>query len=335
MTAAAAATAAASLAALLALLLAAPAAAARAFVRPYYGGGPLTLNTTTLQYDVDGSVPIATDFDFVVIDADSWGVPWDAFIYEQPLPRSWETKLNQTIDAWRAYDRALLLLLPMGDGDSKRSCPSQNATDGPTGLPVLNAVGGCKACFNYNTTTNPVAAFFVQAYANYVLAMAAAFTLNAPSPNAPLVGIAFAIDANRVLEAGCGADWLRAYTAFSNQVYATVKLQLPALPVFPAFQLESLYGLRDGQACNGLAGAAMAASKPAPALLACFDANYEALAGLQRDVFAFTASPTAYTGNNFAPWYITAATSRLEGAVDTANKWITGTGIVGDDIVVK
>ena len=130
-----------SLLALLAAALAAPAAAQ--FVRPYYGGGPLTLNTTTLQYDVDASVEIAADFDFATIDADSWGVPWDAFIYEQPLPRSWETKLNQTVDAWRGWDRALLLLLPMGDADSKRSCPSQNATDGPTGLPVLNAVGGC------------------------------------------------------------------------------------------------------------------------------------------------------------------------------------------------
>jgi len=137
-------------------------AAARAFVRPYYGGGPLTLNTTTLQYDVDGSVPIDTDFDFATIDADSWGVPWDSFLYEQPLPRSWEAKLNATIDAWRSWDRTLLLLLPMGDGDSKRTCPAQNATDGPTGLPVLSAVGGCSRCFDYNTTTNPVASFFVQ-----------------------------------------------------------------------------------------------------------------------------------------------------------------------------
>jgi len=175
----------------------------------------------------------------------------------------------------------------------------------------------------------------VQGYVNYVLAMAAAFTLNAPSRNAPLVGLAFSIDANRVLEAGCGPDWLRAYTDFSNQVFATVKLNLPTLPVFPSFQLESLYGLRDGQACNSLAGAGMAASKPAPALLACFDANYEALAGLQRDVFAFTASPTAYTGNNFASWYISAAIARLEGPVDTVNKWLVGTGVVGDDIVVK
>jgi hypothetical protein len=66
-----------------------------------------------------------------------------------------------------------------------------------------------------------------------------------------------------------------------------------------AFQLESFYGLRDGQACSALNGAAMAASKPAPALLSCFDANYEALAGMQRDVFAFTASPSALSGGNW------------------------------------
>jgi hypothetical protein len=275
-------------------------AAARAqFVRPYYGGGPLLLNTTTLQYDVDASVQIAADFDLATIDADSWGVPWDAFIYEQPLPRSWELKLNATVEAWRGWDRALLLLLPMGDNDSRRSCPSQNATDSPTGLPVLSPVGGCTRCFNYNTTTSPVAAFFRQGYVNYVLAMAAAFTLNAPSKNAPLVGVAFALDANRVLEAGCGDEWLRAYVDFSNQVYASVKQFLPQLPVFPAFQLESFYGLRAGQACSAYSGAGMAASKPAPALLACFDANYEALAGMQRDVFAFTASPSALSGGNW------------------------------------
>ena len=322
---------------LLPLLLAALAAgrAAAQFVRPYYGGGPLTLNTTTLQYDVDASVEIAADFDLATIDADSWGVPWDSFIYEQPLPRSWETKLNQTVDAWRTWNRALLLLLPMGDADSKRSCPAQNATDGPTGLPVLNAVGNCKQCFDYNETTNPVAAFFRQGYVNYVLAMAAAFTLNAPSKNAPLVGLGFALDANRVLEAGCGDAWLRAYADFSNQIYATVKQYLPELAIFPAFQLESLYGLREGQACNALAGAGMAAGKPAPALLACFDANYEAVAALRRDVFAFTASPTAYSGGQWAPWYLTAALDRLEGPVDTVNRWVVGTGILGDELVVN
>ena len=287
-----------SLLLLLPLLLAPPAARAQ-FVRPYYGGGPLLLNTTTLQYDVDASVQIAADFDLATIDADSWGVPWDAFIYEQPLPRSWELKLNATVEAWRGWDRALLLLLPMGDNDSRRSCPSQNATDSPTGLPVLSPVGGCARCFDYNTTTSPVAAFFRQGYVNYVLAMAAAFSLNAPSKNAPLVGVAFALDANRVLEAGCGEEWLRAYVDFSNQVYASVKQFLPELPVFPAFQLESFYGLRAGQACSAYSGADMAASKPAPALLACFDANYEALAGMQRDVFAFTASPSALSGGNW------------------------------------
>ena len=288
---------------LLALALAlAPAPAARAqFVRPYYGGGPLLLNTTTLQYDVDATVQIAADFDLAVIDADSWGVPWDSFIYEQPLPVSWEAKLNATVAAWRGWDRAILLLLPMGDGggDARRSCPAQNATDGPTGLPVLSPVGACSRCFDYNTTTSPVAAFFRQGYVNYVLAMAAAFTLNAPSKNAPLVGVAFALDANRVLEAGCGEAWLHGYVDFSNQVYASVKQYLPDLPVFPAFQLESFYGLRAGQACSALSGAGMAASKPAPALLACFDANYEALAGLRRDVFAFTASPSALSGGNW------------------------------------
>ena len=215
-------------------------AAAQAYVRPYYAGGPVVLNTTTLQYDLDAAYPIAPDFDLVAIDADSWGIPWDSFLYEAPLPYSWELKLNETIAAWAAWDRPLLLSLPMGDADSLRSCPALNASDAPGGFPSLNPVGGCKRCFDYNTTTNPVAAFFVQGFSNYALAMVAAFKANAPSANAPIVGLNFAIDSNLVFEAGCGAAWERAYVDFANQVYDLLN----------NFFTECVDGVRDNTACR-------------------------------------------------------------------------------------
>jgi len=321
----------------LAVVALAPAARAQGWVRPYYAGGPLALNLTTLQYDLDADVPIDADFDLLVVNADSWGVPWDSMIREEPLPVTFEQKLNASIDAWRRWGRAALLLLPMGDDASKRSCPASNATDGANGLPSLQPVGGCTRCFDYNETTNPVAAFFRQGYVNYVLAMAAAFTYNEPGKDAPLVGVGFAVDANRVLEAGCGAAWLAGYVDFSNQVFATVKNFLPALPLFPAFSLESMYGLAEGQACGGggVPAALMGAAKPPPQLLACFDANYDAFAAMRRDVFAFTAFPSQFTGGVWRDWYISAALARLDPPVDTVNMWIVGTGVVSDNVVVN
>lgn len=298
--------------------------------RPFYGGTPLALNLTTLQYDIVDEAPVAADFDFVHITLDSWGIPWDSFLYESPLPVSWEGKLNRTIAAVRAFNMPVLLSMPMGDVNS-RSCPAQNASDTPGGYPNLQPVGNCKSCFDYNETTNPVASFFRQGQVNYALAILLAFAANQESPSSATVAVNFAIDSNVAFEANCGALWASAYASFSNQVHDSIRAAFPKLPAFPGFNLESLYGVNENQACRGIP---INTPAPPPAVLACFDANYVQLNGIERDGFAFTTSPTAAAGNNAGPWYLSAAIDRLSIA-DRTNTYLVGTGMLTDDLVVN
>jgi len=301
----------------------------------YFGGGPLALNLTTLQYDVYGEIDIATDFDYVSIDFDSWGVPWDSFIYEQPLPFSWENKLNNTISSWQAWNRPAVLLVSFGDSDSKRSCPALNASDVPGGYPNLQPVGNCQRCFDWNITTNPVAAFFRQGFTNYILALTLAFTSNQPTTGTSVIGVGFANEANRVLEAQCGPAWFTAYVDALNQVSSTFKNFYPEIAIFPVFALESMYQIVQGQTCGGAANTIMNTAKPSPALLNCFDQGYDALVNIKRDIFAFTAYPTQFTSNSFQSWYISAALDRVDPPYDSTNRWLVGTGIIGDPIVVN
>jgi hypothetical protein len=301
----------------------------------YYGGGPLSLNLTTLQYDVYGDVDIATDFDYVSIDFDSWGIPWDSFIYEQPLPFSWENKLNNTIASWKNWNRPVVLLVSFGTSDSKRSCPALNASDSQGGYPNLQPVGNCQTCFDWNITTNPVAAFFRQGFTNYILALTLAFITNQPTEGTSVIGVGFANDANRVLEANCGALWFNGYVDALNQVSTTFKNYYPTTPIFPVFSLESMYGIVQGQSCSGQGGSIMNTAKPSPALLNCFDQGYDAMVNIKRDIFAFTAYPTQFTSNSFQSWYISAGLDRTDPPFDTTNRWLVGTNIIADNIVVN
>lgn len=132
---------------------------------------------------------------------DAYGVPWASFISQAPLPAWWEDRLNRTVAAVAKWQLPVVLTLGMGSGPV-RSCPAMNATDRGTENPLI-----CQSCFDYNVVTNPLASFFRQGYANFVLYMAARFE--------PAV-LAYAIDLNRVAE-GCPEQW-GSHVDFANQV---------------------------------------------------------------------------------------------------------------------
>lgn len=46
----------------------------RALNRPAYGASPLSLNTSNYQFELDGSIPIDSDFDAVSVDISYYGV---------------------------------------------------------------------------------------------------------------------------------------------------------------------------------------------------------------------------------------------------------------------
>ena len=78
----------------------------------------------------------------------------------------------------------------------------------------------------------------------------------------------------------------------------------------------------------------MDASKPSPALLACFDAGYDAIAPLRRDLFGLSAFPSRAANGKFSSWYLGAALGRTDAPVDK-NVWLVSSAYIEDAIVVN
>jgi len=143
--------------------------------RSLFSAAPLSLNTSQYQYVLDGSIPISTDFDVVSVDLSYYGVPWNSFLYEEPLPVSWAERLDAMVKAVDAYELPVFLQFAI-TGNDKRSSPSSNASDYPgTTSPGVSDFNGCTQCFDYDIVRNPVAAFIRQGYINYALAVSLAF----------------------------------------------------------------------------------------------------------------------------------------------------------------
>lgn len=128
--------------------------------RTVFGGTPLSLNTTTFQYFLDPSISLSPDFDFVSIDLSAYGVPWNSFLYQEPLPLSWQARLDTTVAAVETWQLPIFLQLGILGG---KSCPPQNASDVPgTDIPSVTNFDGCSTCFDYDIYRNPVASFIRQ-----------------------------------------------------------------------------------------------------------------------------------------------------------------------------
>lgn len=211
-------------------LLALAGALGHAAARPGYAGAPLAVNLTGGQQmyltELDPSVIVTSDWDAITISWEAYGVPWNSFISNAPLPAWWEDRLNRTLEYVAAAKLPVILQLSHGGGN-KRSCPAQNATE--TGVQDVLV---CGSCFDYNVVTNPLASFFRQGYANFALFMAARF-----SP----VAMGIAMDLNAVPQGGeeCAAHW-EDTVDFVNQVYDTLKNFAPQLSVYPVLSHEAV-----------------------------------------------------------------------------------------------
>jgi len=258
------------------------------------------------------------------VDLSYYGVPWNSFLYEQPLPVSWSERLWAAVKGVDSYELPVMLQFPI-NGNDKRSCPASNATDNPgTTSPGVNDFTGCARCFDYDVIRNPVASFVRQAFVNYALAVSYAF-----NTTETLAIINFGTDVNRALEDGCPAEIWAAQVEFTQQVYASLKELYPAMALFPSFSLETLMQAQDGMACAQPNWGAKAA--PA-ALVACAKAGYAALAGIPRDAFGWSAFPTGHSG--YQPWYLTLPLSTLTPA-ERANQVVANTGALSIPLFVN
>ena len=283
--------------------------------RPVFSASPIALNTTQYQFVIDETIPLVGDWDVVSVDLSYYGVPWNSFLYEQPLPVSWSERLWAAVRGVDTYELPVMLQFPI-NGNDKRSCPASNASDYPgTTSPGVNDFAGCARCFDYDIVRNPVASFVRQGFVNYALAVSYAF-----NTTGTLAIINFGTDVNRALEDGCPAEIWAAQKEFTQQVYATLKDLYPSMALFPSFSLETLMQAQDGMAC---ARPDWTASKAPASLVACAKAGYAALDGIPRDSFGWSAFPTGREG--YQPWYLTLPLSTAS-AAERANQVVANTG---------
>jgi len=261
----------------------------------------------------------------VSVDVSAYGVPWNSFLYEEPLPVSWATRLDAMVTAVDSYELPVVLSFSM-NGNDKHSCPSSNASDYPgTTSPAETDFAGCTRCFDYDIVRNPVASFVRQAFINYALAVSYAF-----NTTGTLGVIDFSKDANRYWEDGCSADEWDSYKQFVQQAYATLRALYPpresgGVGLYVSFSGETLLGVQDGMPCSGTDWTRPAA--PA-ALRACAADGFAALSGIPYDLFAlslFPALPTSSRAAGPPAWYVPTALAALPTAERLALV-VSGTG---------
>ena len=125
------------------------AAAGLSLDRPAYSASPVSLNTSQYQFVIDESITLRGDFDVVSVDLSYYGIPWNSFLYEQPLPVSWSERLWAAVRGVDSYELPVMLQFPI-NGNDRRSCPASNASDVPgTTSPGVDNFLGCDKCFDY------------------------------------------------------------------------------------------------------------------------------------------------------------------------------------------
>ena len=302
--------------------------------RAAMSAAPLALNTSEFQFVLDASIALRGDWDAVSVDISQYGVPWNSFLYQEPLPVSWSERLDAMVKGVDSYELPVILSFS-ALGSDKHSCPSNNASDYPgTASPDVPDFRDCTKCFDFDLVRNPVASFVRQAYINYALAVSYAF-----NTTGTLAVIDFGKDSNRYLEDGCSdAQWL-AYKQFTQQIYVTLKELYPprengGVSVYASISIETMLGVQNGQACQNVNW--NAARAPA-ALVACAAAGFAALEGIPYDAFAFSSVPALPTGARAAgppAWYLPTALAALP-ASERASLVVAATGFPADPLALN
>lgn len=275
-----------------------------------FASTPVQIDTTTQDYFFyfDNAIPLNKDADIVALHDDYYGVPWTAFLSQGPLPMSWLLRLNATLESVLAWKKPVYLAYEMLSGPL-RTCPAQNATDGPDNQPVVTSFTPCSSCYDFSTISNPEAVALQKAYALYVSFLIEAYLNN----NVTLLGINLAAEINLGAGRICDSNWFNGVVSFYNGVYLVVKNLLTSrglgetIPVFPSIQIEALMGVQSGQACaNELTG-----ESPSPALQKCISNGLSLVAPLLKDSFGISTYPPMVTGEFVPKWYLDSVLQQL------------------------
>jgi hypothetical protein len=236
---------------------------------------------------------------------DFWGVPWDqcAGTACTGLPAAWAARWQQLASSAQATGKTLYLAVsPLAN---RRSLAGSVRADGSINnnwLPanVLDANG----CYLFASDAVHAAAY-ASAYANFMKYLV---ELVRPAYLSP------AIEMNMPFTT-CPAQkaaWIDWYTGVNN----ALKAAYPALPVFPTFQMEYLYGQ----------------AEPAAACVAgtsytdCFKARLNEALAIPADRMAFSSYPEGWVYSSAFNYGVPPDTFALTRAATTRRIWVSETG---------
>lgn len=278
------------------------------------GGGETRsfyLATAGIQAEV-GSDPLfqhAVDFDTLAADSDVIeiheeyiGIPWDAFAAGTEPPAEWAAVLEKLAADARATGKPIFLNTLIG-----REFLAPRAF--VEGSELRREENWSARCYDFATATDGAA--YKLAYSRYVTWMAETF-----EPRWMNV----AIEINLFHQA-CPGAWDGMVDA-ERAAYEAVKAARPETLVFPSFVLGTLYGFE----CD-----------PAQRQQ-CYDANYAAISGLERDRFAVSTYPylnELALGEIPEDWFTRAADRGGETTIIAETGWnaVTAVGQLGDQCV--
>lgn len=207
------------------------------------------------------------DKDLISVHADDfWGVPWDEFRDDAPLPAAWVSKWTAFANNARATGKTRYLALsPLGD---RITLAPDVLADGST--VARWAAADANGCYFFASDAG--AAAYQSAYIKYVTYLIGLVQPTYVSP---------AIEVN-IQFSRCPAQ-KAAWIVWYANVHNAIKLAFPNLVVFPTFQLEHLYGIDPQAPC------ATGVSRGD-----CFDSRLAEVLTLPGDRIAFSTYPIGW-----------------------------------------
>jgi len=245
---------------------------------------------------------VAGDVDVVAVQLDFYGVPWNELAAAEEPPRAWAERIAALADGVRATGKDVFLAVTPLGSDRAHLAPivgGDGALD-PAWKP------GC-----YDLASAADGPALRAAYARYVEYLVGLF-----HPR----WINFAIEVS-LYHVACPGAW-DGIVALERDAYDAAKRAAPDAPAFPSIQLDVLYGRF---ACP-------MGKTPDE----CYETEYAALAGLERDRFAVTTFPYDFIfdrPDQIPPDWLTRAAARGgERVVIAETGWLaTDLVAIGED----
>jgi hypothetical protein len=244
------------------------------------------------------SANLAEDVDVIAIHQEFYGIPWEAFEKNQPVPSVWGTLMGEIAHNARAAGKPIFLSVTMLNGTRSTLAARTVINQGK----VETEDNWSATCYNFASAAD--GASKKTAYLRYVESMIDTFQpryLN------------IAVEVNLFFEKCPQAT--AALIDVANAAYDLAKKKDPTLIVFPSIQIDHLYGYSEDSCPKG------------QDKQSCFDSAYAQLSSLKRDRFAISSYPFLQeigpVSNIAADWFTRGATRGNERSIIAETGWLS------------